>query len=74
MDVKDFLTELDSYSNYLTNVDCENNLNNEEISRMQGDISYKLDQIIQNYDNLSKEEIISLLSKIALVNRVLAEI
>ncbi|PTK88077.1 hypothetical protein [Staphylococcus gallinarum] len=74
MDVKDFLTELDSYSNYLTTVDCENNLNNEEISRMQGDISYKLDQIIQNYDNLSKEEIISLLSKIALVNRVLAEI
>lgn len=74
MDVKDFLIELDSYSNYLTNVDCENNLNNEEISRMQGDISYKLDQIIQNYDNLSKEEIISLLSKIALVNRVLAEI
>uniref|UniRef100_UPI0039F684F3 hypothetical protein n=1 Tax=Staphylococcus gallinarum TaxID=1293 RepID=UPI0039F684F3 len=74
MDVKDFLTELDSYSNYLTNVDCENNRNNEEISRMQGDISYKLDQIIQNYDNLSKEEVTSLLSKIALVNRLLAEI
>ncbi|MCD8787445.1 hypothetical protein [Staphylococcus gallinarum] len=74
MDVKDFLTELDSYSNYLTNVDCENNQNNEEISRMQGDISYKLDQIIQNYDNLSKEEVTSLLSKIALVNRLLAEI
>ena len=73
MDVQGLYTDLNNHINYLTNIDCKDTWDNEEMLSIQGDIAYKLDQIVQNYDSLSKEDARSLLSEIALVNRLLAD-
>lgn len=73
MDVQGLYTDLNNHINYLTNIDCKDTWDNEEMLCIQGDIAYKLDQIVQNYDSLSKEDARSLLSEIALVNRLLAD-
>lgn len=70
MDVQGLYTDLNNHINYLTNIDCKDTWDNEEMLSIQGDIAYKLDQIVQNYDSLSKEDARSLLSEIALVNRL----
>ncbi|WP_436882642.1 hypothetical protein [Staphylococcus gallinarum] len=73
MGVQGLYTDLNNHINYLTNIDCKDTWDNEEMLSIQGDIAYKLDQIVQNYDSLSKEDARSLLSEIALVNRLLAD-
>ena len=73
MDVQGLYTDLNNHINYLTNIYCKDTWDNEEMLSIQGDIAYKLDQIVQNYDSLSKEDARSLLSEIALVNRLLAD-
>lgn len=73
MDVQGLYTDLNNHINYLTNIDCKDTWDNEEMLSIQGDIAYKLDKIVQNYDSLSKEDARSLLSEIALVNRLLAD-
>ena len=72
-DVQVLYTDLNNHINNLTNIDCKDTWDNEEMLSIQGDIAYKLDQIVQNYDSLSKEDARSLLSEIALVNRLLAD-
>jgi len=73
MDVQGTYTDLNNHINYLTHIDWKDEWDNEEMLSIQGDIAYKLEQIVQIYDSLSKEDITSLLSKIALINRLLAD-
>lgn len=73
MDVQGFYTDLKNHIEYLENIDCKDAWDKEELLSIQGDIAYKLELIIQNYDELTKEDITDLLRKIALVNRLLSD-
>ncbi|WP_259335674.1 hypothetical protein [Staphylococcus gallinarum] len=43
MDVQGLYTDLNNHINYLTNIDCKDTWDNEEMLSIQGDIAYKLD-------------------------------
>lgn len=66
--------ELDEQRTYIEKEYTNSQQDKEEVERIQIDISYKLDKILENSDTMTKDEIIQLMIKITKINTLIAMI
>lgn len=71
---EDISEKLDNHRRYIEKHYTNTQQDKEEVERIQIDISYRLDKVLENSDTMTHDEIIQLMIKITKINTLIAMI